>query len=75
MSRRVDEDAIPSERRGRVEESGGIAGGGVPILDEYYEDDTFEEPNYTHFELTKYIRQKRMGISFTRDELIELLYG
>jgi hypothetical protein len=73
MSKRVDEDAVPSERRSGEENPGGYA----PLFfqEEYYEDSVQEEPNYTHFELAKYIRQKRMGITFTREELIELLYG
>lgn len=73
MSKRADEDAIPSERRGG-EEPQGSSGYNLPH-EEYYEDTVLVEPNYTHFELVKYIRQKRMGISFTREELIELLYG
>jgi hypothetical protein len=76
MSKRVDEDAIPSERRGGEETQGGSSGyNPATTHEEYYEDTVLVEPNYTHFELINYIRQKRMGITFTREELIELLYG
>ena len=62
------------ERREGEENLGGVGYNPTP-QEEYYEDAVFEDPNYTHFELAKYIRQKRMGVTFTREELIELLYG